>query len=284
MSNLIAIQPISGAAVSISGSTILQYGFDPSGNTWNAFYINASGQHAIQAGLFGKDAIASGWNPISTTASGDAFRLRVSQEGMAPTYVVNASNVTITSGVSAVSPLFAIMNFGSGATAATAKIKIKYAYIQTDASVISGTNVSPPVIKFDFIRMKQFSGGGTILSGVAYDPTDPVWSGTTMVAPTIQSAARSGAVLDGIYFSYITSTAGYPVNFSGLLPLQSFIPYITVHSAQTTNLITQRMPDMREIIITSGYGFAIEQSSGNSYTVYQSGGAAFNITVAYSIE
>lgn len=221
----------------------------------------------------GYNATANQWSRIQINVSGDGNRLRTTTEGRAPTYSINAQNVTLFSGTAVqVAPYIALMNFGSGT--ATPVYKIKSISISPDAS---STIASGQAIKWDIVRFNAFSGGGTLISGIAMDTNDPSYSGT-VAGPTLMKNCGSGATLDALYFSYVTTTEGPYVAKAGLTSDSVVEPM----SNQLTNLLTMRMLDTKEIVIRSGYGFGVVQSSGQGYTQVTSGVFSFNII--YSVE
>lgn len=231
--------------------------------------------------IYGNDPLGGAFpvNRVTATTSGDWFRLRVSAEGQAPTYTINAYNIAPISGggAGAVGPLVTLFNYGSGtAIQSGSAYKIKGLYIAPDPA---NTIISGQPIKFDVIRYTAFSGGGTLTSGTAHDTRDPAYSGT-LAGPTLQTRALSGYTLDGFFFSYITTTAGPWVNQG--TTLYNMNATSDPYTPQNTNLIQARMTDTKEIIIRSGYGFAVIQSSGNNYTQVFSG--TYNFSLTYSVE
>lgn len=211
---------------------------------------------------------------LRASVSGDQFRLRVSEEGRAPTYTVNAYNIGLSSGASMVGPQISIFNYGSGT--GVPAYKIKGLFINPDpANVIA----SGQAVKFDVIRFTAFSGGGTLLSGVAHDTADPAYSGA-VAAPALMQKAYSGVVLDGVFFSYVVSNEGPYVMAASIAGIENSVYDPTTQ--QLTNLIGARILDTKEIMIRSGYGFGIVQSSGFNYTQVFSG--TFNYQLTYSVE
>ena len=230
----------------------------------------------------GFDQVGGTWGRVRSTTSGDSFRLRTSTEGQAPTYSVTATISGVFSGVALNSPIFGIFNYGSGtAMQSGSAIKIKALFISSDmAGQTSGFGM-----KFNIMRFTSFSGvgAGTLLSGTAMDTKDPAYSGT-LAAPVIFQLATSGIVFDATYFAYNTIDIP-PANILATVPLSGSLDgWQTVQQQQTTNIIAARMPDTKEIIIRSGYGFGVQQASGYGYTQVNSGILGFNINMIYSVE
>ena len=245
---------------------------------------------AVNALGYGYDTMSGGIARFRVSASGDAFRLRVSTEGQAPTYSVHMQQVTIVSGAAGIAPLMCLFNFGSGtAIQSGSAYKIKSLYINPEPN----NPASGFPVKFDVLRCTGFSGGGTLVSGLgqvtvmAIDTRDPGYSGT-LFAPTIQRNANSGVVVDGVYFSTTMNTMGQSAGLAsafvsgwndaiGLSLIQDYL-------GESINLIASRNVDTKEIIIRSGYGFAVCQSSGGGYTAITSGNVTFDIHMIYSVE
>lgn len=222
------------------------------------------------------------WSRVRTTTSGDSFRLRTSTEGQAPTYSVTATISGVFSGIALNSPIFGLFNYGSGtAIQSGSAYKIKSLYITSD----NVGQTSGFALKFNIMRFTSFSGigAGTLLSGVSMDTRDPVYSGT-LAGPTLFQLATSGIVQDGVFFPYsftdvpltAVSTAGFSSGIGQAWMIQA--------NMQETNLIQLRMPDTKEIIIRSGYGFGVQQASGYGYTQVNSGILGININMVYSVE
>jgi hypothetical protein len=247
------------------------YIHDLSGNVLN---INTSGM--INATISGSATSVSGnvlrnqifdasgvsWVNSSVTYSGSPA-IAVSEWGE-PTYVINADNVAILPGGSG--HQFVVMH-----TSGAPIVKLKTLYI---VPTPENANVSGSAVKYDILRITNTSGGGTAQSGIPLDPQDPA-----CVPLTIQTRVTSGCAGVIPMGSWITTSQNLPTT-TNTLPLSGTpgVGYDFVNMAQTTNILNRTEVETRDIMLRSGYGFSVRQSTGSAYTPVPSGSFNFIMT------
>ncbi len=242
----------SGQAVSVSGNAVTT---SVSGNVVDM----KSGQ--VFNNVF--DPSGAVWRNSWAPASG-SHAVIVSQEEPA-SYFVRATAIQITSGAH----MLVMM-----ATSGDACVKVKAVHLWPSAET---NTVSGQVVKFDILRVTNTSGGGTAISAVVTDPRGP----TSGINLTLQSRAVSGCAVQSTMLSYITTNFGMMQGtiLSGQPPIMG---NINMGIQQTINILNPAgIVDFGDVVVSSGFGMSIRQSTDANYTQVTSG--QFDFSIKYTL-
>ena len=249
-----SVTSVSGNVVDSKSGRSFNYVFDASGNIWNSMYTNVSGGHAI-----------------------------VTAHSQPASYFARATAVTIRSGMHT----FVIMHQSGDPS-----IKIKSLEVFTSAEYTSATMSGINMVKFDVLRIKNTSGGGTSITPVV---TDPLFSGIGVGSIVIQHSALSGCSVDVTMLTHVASNLPHPNatisglagtvfgTASGVANIGGLMAYQLLHAQQGTNVLNPvEIIDFADITLRSGWGISLRQSTDANYTAQISG--QFDVTCMFTIE
>lgn len=264
------VAAISGQAVLISGQTVVA---SVTTNISGQTVYTASGSNAVQ--ISGQAVSVSG-NIVQlsggVSVSGSIVYFTSGRNevlmGAAPTYHIWTEGQLLTSGATLLAG-----HYVSG----TPIIKVKKLFLQ---NLNAQTMASGQTVKFDLIRSIAAPTGGTALVALPSDPTDPV-SG---VSVTWQTKNTNDLFTSGRkFFSWMTNnqTTVPSSGTNAQLPMSQ----LAARLEASVNLLAES-PELKELRLTSGYGFCIKQStSGSAAAVYsQAVSGVYGVYAAYTVE
>jgi len=198
-------------------------------------------------------------------APGSGSHAVITSQEEPPSYFVRATAIQITSGAHML-----VMMAPSG----DACIKIKAVHLWPSVEV---NTTSGQAVKFDILRITNTSGGGTAISAVVTDPRGPT-SGINM---TLQSRATSGCAVQSTMLSYLTTNLGLMQGtiLSGQPPIMGNINSVIQQSINILN--PAGIIDFADVVVSSGFGMSIRQSTDANYTQVTSG--QFDFSVKYTL-